>query len=146
MNNDHNRKLVTTKFTDNSAKLFSLSQAKLYLNPAQYAQCYMLEPSEAIKPYSTSMNNDPPIGINLTKVLRREDERCKLPEMTRVTKYEIRELLGRDTFKVNLTEEVPSEANILPGRFVLLYKSCENNEVKFKAQFVIGGHQDKIKN
>lgn len=54
-------------------------------------------------------------------------------------------LLDRGTFKIILREEVPADANILPGRFVLTMKSTEKGEVKYKPRFVIGGHRDKLK-
>lgn len=119
VNADHDRKLITIKFTDNSTKLFNLSQSKPYLTSAQHAQCYTLKLSKAIRPYSSSKDNNPRIGVNLTEVLCREDERCKSPKMTQAIKSEIKGLLERGIFKVILTEEVPPEANTLPVRFVL---------------------------
>ena len=58
---------------------------------------------------------------------------------------EIRGLFDRGTFKVILREEVPTDANVLPGRFILAIKSTEDGEINYKARFVIGGHRDKMK-
>ena len=44
-----------------------------------------------------------------------------------------------------LREEVPSDANVLPGRFVLAIKSSEDGQVMFKARYVIGGHRNRMK-
>ena len=49
------------------------------------------------------------------------------------------------TFKIILLEEIPPDAKILPGRFVLAIKSTKNNQIKYKARFVIGGHRDNLK-
>lgn len=60
-------------------------------------------------------------------------------------KKEIKGLLERGTFKVILREDVNSDANVLPGHFVLAIKSTKDGEVKFKARYVIGGHRDRFK-
>eukprot|EP00171_Calliarthron_tuberculosum_P022290 IDg22290t1 len=65
--------------------------------------------------------------------------------MTEAKRAEIRELLERKTFKVILREEVPPNANILPGRFVLAIKSTEDGKIKYKSRYVIGGHRDRMK-
>eukprot|EP00171_Calliarthron_tuberculosum_P005600 IDg5600t1 len=44
-----------------------------------------------------------------------------------------------------LREEVPKNANVHPGRFVLAVNFTEDGAVKFKSQYVIGGHRDKMK-
>ena len=58
---------------------------------------------------------------------------------------EIRDLLHRETFEVILKEEIPEGSNVLTARFVLAIKSIEDGEIKFKARYVAGGHQDKLK-
>jgi len=80
-----------------------------------------------------------------TEVLLKSDPRSKSPKMSDAIKKEVRGLFERNTFKVILREEVPTDANVLPGRFVLAIKSTEDGEVKYKARFVIGGHRDKQK-
>ena len=57
----------------------------------------------------------------------------------------MRNLLMRGTFKVILREGIPDDANVLPGRFVLTIKSTDEDQVKFWARYVIGGHLDKLK-
>ena len=65
--------------------------------------------------------------------------------MTSAKKAEIRNLLKRGTFKVILREDIPNDANVLPGRFVLTIKSTDDNRAKFKSRYVISGHRDKLK-
>eukprot|EP00171_Calliarthron_tuberculosum_P004844 IDg4844t1 len=54
------------------------------------------------------------------------DPRASRKEMTDAKRKEIQELLERETFKVLLREEVPTDANALPGRFVIAIKSTED--------------------
>lgn len=58
---------------------------------------------------------------------------------------EVLVLLNRGTFKIILRKDFPSDSIILPGRFVHSITFTEDGEVKFKAQFVIGGHRGKLK-
>ena len=66
--------------------------------------------------------------------------------MTKAKLDKIRGPLERGAFKVVLQEDIPADANCLPGRFVLALKSKEDGSVRFKARFVIGGHREKFKN
>ena len=66
--------------------------------------------------------------------------------MMNAVKKEVIGLFERGTFKIILREDVPENANILPGRFVLAIKSTEEGQEKYKARFVMGGHRDKVKN
>lgn len=70
---------------------------------------------------------------------------CSLPAMMEDTKKKVAGLVERKTFKVDLKEDLPQDANICLRRFVLEIKSTEDNKIKFKARFVIGGHRDKLK-
>ena len=83
--------------------------------------------------------------VFLTEVLDPDEYRAIGKEMTDAKKQEIRNLLERGTFKVILKEEIPSDANVVPGRFVLTIKSSLDKKVKYKARYVIGGHRDKLK-
>lgn len=44
-----------------------------------------------------------------------------------------------------LKTDIPPGGNVLPGRFVLAFKSKIDGTVVFKARYVIGGHRDKMK-
>ena len=58
---------------------------------------------------------------------------------------EVKGLLERGTFKFIAKEDIPSDAKLLPGRFVLTIKDS-NCVVRYKALFMIGGHSDAMKN
>ena len=83
--------------------------------------------------------------VYLTEIISKGDNRANSKEMTKAKRQEIMSLLERGTFKVILREEIPKDANVLPGRFVLALKSTEDNNVKYKARYVIGGHRDRLK-
>ena len=84
--------------------------------------------------------------IYLTEIIGRQDPLADSLGITEAKKKEMRNLLGSGTFKVIPKQDIPSDANIIPGRFVLAIKSTEDGEVKFKARYVIGDHRDKDKN
>lgn len=48
------------------------------------------------------------------------------------------------TWKVVLKEEVPSNANVLGGRFVLAIKDSDTDREVWKARFVVQGYRDKM--
>ena len=48
-------------------------------------------------------------------------------------------------FKIVDRSEVPEDANVLHGRFVLAIKEPETRQQKFKARYVIQGHRDPEK-
>lgn len=81
----------------------------------------------------------------ITEIIQSKDPRSHTPEMQETEQDEIINLIKRGTFKVILKKEVPPDANILPGRFVLALKSTVVGTVKHKARFLIGGHRDKLK-
>ena len=58
---------------------------------------------------------------------------------------EVGDLLGRGTFKVILKEDLPDGANALTARFALAIKSNADEEIKYKARYVIGVHRDRLK-
>lgn len=66
--------------------------------------------------------------------------------MTKAIKSgKIKGLVEKETFKVIYKEDIPTEANVLSGLFVLSIKEVEDNKTKFKARLVIGGHLAKLK-
>lgn len=70
--------------------------------------------------------------------------------MSEKKRAEIRALFDRGTFKIILRKDVPPDAKILAGRFIastilLVIKSTENGQTKFKARYVISGHRARMK-
>lgn len=84
--------------------------------------------------------------ILITEVLTPRDVRGDSSEFTAAKKREIEGLISRGTWKLVLRDDVPKNANILGGRFVLTIKDAETDKPIFKAIYVVQGHRDKEKN
>ena len=93
----------------------------------------------------TSVEAETTTCVHLTEIITRGDPRAYYPEMTAAKKAEIKNPLERGTFKVILKDELPPDGNILPGCFVLAIKSTDDEKIKYKARYVIGGRRDKYK-
>lgn len=126
-----------------AARPFNIAQVKHYNTPETIANSFFAALVKGISWYS-SPNADAE-DIYLTEVLDREDPREHSKQMDEAKREEINNLLDRRTFKVILTEDVPQDGNVLPGRFVLAIKSTEDGMTKYKARYVIGGHRDRLK-
>lgn len=68
---------------------------------------------------------DPP-DVYIADTIAQDDPRAGSPEVIAAQKEEIKSLIGRGTFKVISTEKLPSNTNILLGRFVLDIKSTDD--------------------
>lgn len=77
----------------------------------------------------------------LTEVLSMGDRRgiFNSPEK------KIESLVKRCNFEVFMKEDVPKEASVLGGNFVLAVKNKDSNEEIFKARYVVQGHTEKEK-
>ncbi len=67
---------------------------------------------------------------------------CRVTKNANRIKNEVRDLLRRGTFEVTLKEELPDGANECSARFVPAIKSNADQDVKYKARYVIAGHRD----
>lgn len=54
--------------------------------------------------------------------------------------------MEKEAFEIVFKEDVPKDANILGGSFVLAVKEVGTNKELFKARFVVQGHTDSEKN
>jgi len=82
-------------------------------------------------------------SVMITEVIEPHDPRVwKFDE---AKKKEIEGLLKRKTWKIVCREEVPDNANILRGRFILAIKDEGTDREIWKARFVVQGHRDKLK-
>ena len=79
----------------------------------------------------------------MTEVLDTKDPRTNGFEDAK--QKELEGLIGRGTFKLVLREEIESDPNIVPSRFVLAIKHLEDGKEHLKARFVLGGHRDRDK-
>lgn len=83
--------------------------------------------------------------MQLTEVLNQEDSRAQCTAMRNDRRAEIESLLSQGTFKVIRKDEIPPDANVLPGRFVLSLKTTDDERVKHKQWYVIRSHRDILK-
>lgn len=98
----------------------------------------MADLEQSLKKFSSASAQD--LKINLTEIISRNDHRSSSPGMLAAMPAEIKSLLERGAFKIILKEDVPSDGNVLLGRFVLAVKYTEDGRIKFRARYVIGGH------
>lgn len=82
----------------------------------------------------------------VTEIIRPGDPRWNSPEFLKAKKKEIKGLIEKGTRKVVLKEDIPKDANVLNGSFVLTIKNVNKNEEIFKARYVVQGHKDNWKN
>lgn len=64
-----------------------------------------------------------PTNINITKILRPNDQKKNTPAFDEIKNKEIVWLISKDAFEVVLEKELPIDANTLGGRFVLTVKN-----------------------
>lgn len=141
---DSDKKLVYVRDAKiGAARPFNVAQVKRYIMPQDIAQSLFTACHHGLSYFASPHEDDN--STHLTEIIAPRDPRADSPGMTQAKKNEIRGLLERGTFRVILREEVPRDANVLPGRFVLAIKSTEDGQVKFKARYVIGGHRDRMK-
>ena len=69
----------------------------------------------------------------------------KLPKMIEAKYAKIHNLISRGTFRAVLRTELPNGANMITARYVLLIKSNEDKEERYKARYIAGGHLDVMK-
>lgn len=143
---DEERKLATIELPNGTNFPFNFIQLKPYLRPAQELQQFFAKLRDCLDKFTTTpaveADSTP---IFSTEVLSSNDPRSKGPRMTDEVKTEVKELIDRKTFKTILKEDIPEDANVLPGRFVLSIKSAQDGSQRYKARFVIGGNRDKLK-
>lgn len=89
----------------------------------------------------------PPTSENevlLTEIILADELRAQHKEMTEAKRKEATDVLRRGAFAAVLTEEIPVNANVIPGRFVLAIKSNLDGRIKYKTRFFVGGHCDRL--
>lgn len=85
------------------------------------------------------------VEINLTEILGPDDPRAVSPQFIQAKHDEIKGLQRRETWRIIRKRDLPPQANILGGRFVLTLKNLGTNEETAKARYVAQGNRDKEK-
>ena len=139
---DQKRKLVFVQDVRfGSARPFNLTQVKWYHSPEAINHSFFSDMREGL----FDLRSPSDVDVHLTEILTPAYARTNSRKMSEAKHEEIPNLLNRRTFRVVLREDIPTDANLLPGRFVLSIKSTFDGQTKFKARYVIGGHRDKLK-
>lgn len=138
---DANKKLVYVNISDKEVP-FNTSQVKNYMDPEELSLSFFTELGNALSRFQDPAEE---FEILATEILDVDDERSMSEEMKKAKLTEIHNLLKRGTFKAVLSEEIPQDATVLNGRFVLAIKSTVDGKTICKARYVIGGHRDKFK-
>lgn len=87
----------------------------------------------------------PEFDTNITKPLNASDPKAASPEFRKAMTDEVDGLKKRGTWKVTFKRDLPSDPNILGGRFVLTLKNVGTGNELAKARYVAQGHRDTEK-
>ncbi|PXF40296.1 hypothetical protein BWQ96_10002 [Gracilariopsis chorda] len=91
------------------------------------------------------LRGQPAQGILITEIIPYGDPRNDDPVLLTAKRKELQGLLKRGTYKVMCKEELPTDANIIGGRFILCQKRRDKHSIKYKASFIAQWHVDKEK-
>ena len=86
------------------------------------------------------------LHVHVTEILEPSDPRRNCQEAKAAKQKDIEDLIRRGTWKIIAHDELPENANILTGGFVITIKDTETDKPRLKARFVIHGNTDKEKN
>lgn len=86
-------------------------------------------------------NNHPP-RIFITEVLHPADRRGHSGMLDEAKAREVAGLAERGVHEIVCRKDIPDDANVLGGRFVLAIKNAHSKEQTYKARFVVQGHTD----
>lgn len=81
----------------------------------------------------------------MAEILNHCDPRRSSREISKAERKELTWIINCGTFKVIVKAEMPTDCNVLPGRFVPEINSTEAGAVKFTARYVIRGHRTTMK-
>lgn len=140
-------KMVSVRANDGYKGRFSKTQVKFYLRdaPDRDADSNFVEVLHApLAPFrSTKNSGKPKCHVHLSKVIKPTYPRTRM--FNDAKKKEIQGLIDRGTWKIVLKDELPKEASIKDGRFVLAIKDEGTDKKVYKARFVVQVYRDKMK-
>lgn len=127
-------RMITVQSIDKiKRKRFNAFQIKLYYRTINYS----------INKFKTNVISPPPFQVYLTEVIEPRDPRAW--KFNNAKLKELDGLIKNKTWKIVCRNEVPSNANILNGRFVLAIKDEGKNKEVWKARYVVEGHRDSMR-
>ena len=84
-------------------------------------------------------------NIHLTQDIPSRDSRASSNAAIEAKRKEIAGLISRNTWKIVCETDLPRDANVLGGRFILTLKEAGTEKEFYKARYVVQGHRDKEK-
>eukprot|EP00171_Calliarthron_tuberculosum_P008498 IDg8498t1 len=139
-------RMATVQMRPGLQKLYSITQLKPYNGPNENSNEWLKSIDQSFGPWRSNYRaRDEPVQTHITEVISKNDPRCNSTKMKTAIQKEIEGLLNRGTFKIVLKSEMPPNANVMGGRFVLAIKDPETKEERYKARFVVQGYNDKDK-
>jgi hypothetical protein len=84
-------------------------------------------------------------SIHWTEIISRGDPRGTSPQMKEAIQKEVRGLISRGTFRLQILDETRGR-NIVPSKFVLAIKYEDDGREVYKIRLCLGGHRDFLKN
>ena len=94
---------------------------------------------------NNTINNTETSEIFLSEILKSGDPRAYSDECRMAIEKEIKGLEEKGVWRVVNRSDIPRDANILGGRFVLSIKNKGSHYEMYKARFVALGHKDREK-
>lgn len=111
---DPGRKIIFVRdYVSNPATNFTVAQVKPYLEPEHLAHTLLTDFATCLSHFKSPCED----FTLVVEVLDPNDDCARGPEMTEAKKAEIRALLERGTFKVQLREEVPHDVTFYRNAF-----------------------------
>lgn len=97
-----------------------------------------------LAPFRSCVAPQPPTyAVHLSETIEPHDPRAAL--FGDAKRKEIQGLIDRGTWKIVLKDEMPNNANVLGGRFVLVIKDGGTGNEIWKARYVVQGFRDRLK-
>lgn len=134
-------KIVTVKGDGGSLQEFNKVNVKPYFEDQDEEATEILY--QMLKPFRSRTYKKKVNRVHITEVIKNGDPRARLFEAAK--EKEIKGLIDRGTWKVVSTHDLPRDANIMGGRFVLAIKNEGTKDELYKARFVVQGYRDKMK-
>jgi Reverse transcriptase (RNA-dependent DNA polymerase) len=85
------------------------------------------------------------LTLTLTETIEIADPRYSSPKAKCTREHEIKGLRDRETWQVVARSDVPENANLLGGRFVMTIEEANTDKEVVKARYVVQGHRDRGK-
>jgi Reverse transcriptase (RNA-dependent DNA polymerase) len=126
---------------------FSISQLRPYVatvSPRHADSTYITNLVDLLSSFYRC-TADVPSDIHVTTSLTPGDPRYSSAAAAAARAAEIDGLIKRDTWEVVRKRDLPADANVLCGRFVMTIKNIGTPEEMYKARFVVQGHKDREK-